>query len=86
MKKIIGVIRPFDMNQTLLVYEDGNKIDACKTTLQNLHNDVFQLMDKHEVYQLDLTGPKKYVKGLQGQLIQISLTEYAQHPIEINII
>ena len=27
MKKIIAMIRPFDLDQILMVYEDGNKID-----------------------------------------------------------
>ena len=86
MKKIIGVIRPFDMKQILLVYEDGNKIDAHESTIENLHSGLFQLMDKHETYQVDLTGPKTYLKGLKEQLTKVSLIEYSKHPITINII
>ena len=34
MRKIIAMLRPFDMEQTLMVYEDGNKFDM-KTTDMN---------------------------------------------------
>lgn len=86
MKKIIGMIRPFDAQQSLMVYEDGNKIDACQTTLSTLNNDLLALMEKHQVYQVDLTGPKKFLNGLSEQIKTAAATKYTENTIEINII
>lgn len=86
MKKIVTMIRPFDMEQTLMVYEDGNKIDIAKTTLEDLYPSIFALMDKHEVYQLDLVGPKSYTKGLKNQIETAAMTKYETNKIEVNII
>ena len=87
MKKIIGIIKPFELNQSLMVYEDGNKIDVCETTLNDLDKNLFPLMDKHQVYRLDLVGPKKYLKGFSEQVIAKGKAKYNNaKEIEINII
>ena len=88
MKKIIGLLRPFQMDQTLMVYEDGNKIDIVKTSMEELHPAVFELMNKHEVYRLDLVGPRKYSTGVANQIKQASenQTKYNLKEIEINVI
>lgn len=86
MKKIIGMVRPFEMQQSLMVYEDGNKIDICQTTLDNLNNDLFMLMDKHQVYRLDFVGPKTFLHGLSEQIKTAAATKYTENTIEINII
>ena len=86
MKKIIAMIRPFDLDQILMVYEDGNKIDIAKTTLEDLYPSVFALMEKHDTYQLDLVGPKSYTKGLKNQIEAAATAKYKSNKIEINII
>ena len=86
MKKIITVLRPFDLEQVLMVYEDGNKIDVVKTTIEDLYPSVFALMEKHESYQLDLVGPKSYAKGLKNQIEEVAMTKYETNKIEVNII
>ena len=86
MKKIIGIIKPFEMQQSLIVYEDGNKIDICETTLNDLMTNLFPLMEKHQVYKLDLVGPKKYLKGFTDQIQEKARTKYQNDQIEINII
>ena len=88
MKKIIGMLRPFQMEQTLMVYEDGNKIDIAKSSVEEFHNTIFNLMDKHQTYRIDLVGPKKYSQGLANQIREASekQTKYQLNEIEINII
>lgn len=84
MKKIIGVIKPFEYKQTLLVYEDGNKIDICETSMNDLNNSLFSLMEKHNVQKIDFTGPKKFLNGLSEQIQEKGKTKFTN--IEINII
>lgn len=87
MKKIIGMIRPFELNQTLMVYEDGNKIDLCQTTITDLSGTMLSLMDKHQTYQADLVGPKKFIIGLKNEIKEAAMLKYETAPeIEINII
>ena len=86
MKKIIGMVRPFEIQQSLIVYEDGNKIDICQTTLDDLNKNLFMLMDKHNVYRLDFVGPKTFLNGLSEQIKTAAATKYTNQEIEINII
>lgn len=88
MKKIIGVIRPFQLEQSIMVYEDGNKIDILQSTLEDLGNSIYSLSKKHDVTRVDLAGPKRFIEGVKDGLD----TEYLQKKfeldskIEINII
>lgn len=43
MKKIIGIIHPFDLYQILYVYEDGNKIEARKVKVEDIPSTIFKL-------------------------------------------
>ncbi len=86
MKKIIAMVRPFDAQQILMVYEDGNKIDMIQTSIADFNESLFALSEKHEVYQLDMTGPKKYIKGLEKQIKEAEMTKYETNKIEVNII
>lgn len=86
MKKIIAMVRPFDAQQILMVYEDGNKIDMIQTSIADFNESLFTLSEKHEVYQLDMTGPKKYIKGLEKQIKEAEMTKYSANKIEVNII
>jgi hypothetical protein len=85
-KKIIAMIRPFDAQQILMVYEDGNKIDMIQSDIEHLYTNLFALADKHETYQLDLVGPKKYVKGLKNQIDKEGVLKYNENKLIINII
>lgn len=87
MKKIITRIRPYASKQTLLVYEDGNKIDIKFTTLEELSPSLFELMDKHKTYRLDLVGPKVYLSGIKNQIEENQIqSKFNLQKLEINII
>ena len=88
MKKIIGMLKPFDMEQTLMVYEDGNKIDIAHSSMEELSLKVFELMNKHDTYRVDLVGPKKYSKGIANQIHKAgeTQTKYNLKELEINVI
>lgn len=86
MKKIVGILRPFDLKQTFYVYENGNKIDMANPTIDEITNTIFSLCEQHEITQVDLTGPKQYSKGIQEKIQQAELTKYRTSKITINII
>lgn len=85
-KKIIGVLRPFDLVQKFYVYEDGNKIDTVAVKIDDVPNTILGLSNKHDVYQLDLTGPKQFSRGISSKIKEEEIKKYNQEKIEINII
>lgn len=86
MKKMVGILRPFEYKQRFFVYEDGNKLDNIETTVEELVENVLQLAFKHEINQIDLSGPKQYALGLGQKIKEASITKYNHNNITINII
>lgn len=43
MKKIIGIVHPFDLKQFFYVYEDGNKVAAMNTTIDKIPEVIYNL-------------------------------------------
>jgi hypothetical protein len=86
MRKIVGLIKPFDLKQNLYVYEDGNKIESASPQLDNINNTIFALADKYNIVQVDLVGPKQYIRGLTKKLQEAEMAKYNENKININII
>ena len=70
MKKIIGIIHPFDIYQTFYVYEDGN-IELSRT---------------YDVYQVDLSGAEHFAKGIIKQIQEKEITKYNENKLTIKCI
>jgi hypothetical protein len=85
-RKIIGIIRPFIAKQNLYVYEDGNKIDSASPKLEDINKTIFSFIDKYDVQQLDLVGPKQYNRGLAKQFQEEELAKFSENKIHINLI
>ena len=85
-KKIIALIKPFDMKQSLYVYEDENQIDSCSFAVSNIDNIIFTFVDKYDIQYVDLVGPKQYVKGIKKKIKEAEFTKYSKNKLKINII
>lgn len=70
MKKIIGIIRPFDLHQVFYVYQDGKKLDTVKTTVDEIPQTIYGLSQKYNINQIDLSGSKHYAQGLVKKIIE----------------
>ena len=86
LRKIVSIIRPFDRQQNIYVYEDGNKLETASATIQEMEDIIFTFVDKYNISQIDLVGPKQYLKGLQRKIEKTEFTKYNQNKLEINII
>ena len=87
MKKLIGMIEPFQVNQLLYVYEDGNKIDAIETDIDNFVKNAISLIKQYELTEMSIKGPKKYSKMLASQIQSSELLNYDNgNQIQINFI
>ena len=85
MKKIVGIVRPFDMNQTFMVYEDGNKLDVVETTLENLNNTILGLVNKYSVDNVNLIGPQKFLQGICNKLKEEFSLKYDNRNLTVDI-
>ena len=80
MKKIIAPIRPFDMQQHLYVFEDGEKIDEATVSLSDVENTVLDFINKYQITDVDIAGPKQFNQKIGQGLI----TKYSA--ININFV
>ncbi len=86
MKKLIGLLRPFDMTQTFYVYEDGNQLKTVELTIDEIPETVLQLCDKYNIEQIDLVGSKGYSKGLIKQIQEKESIKYNKNTLIIKCI
>ena len=49
MKRIVGILHPFDLMQTFYIYEDGNKTDVFRTSIQSLPETVVHYAKKYGI-------------------------------------
>lgn len=86
MKKILAVLRPFSMKQQILVYENGNKLDAATPTINELNETIINLAEKYELDQIDFHGSKHFAKGIIEQLERAQMAKYNEHILTCKII
>lgn len=88
MKKVMVMIQPFTVEQNILVYEDGNKIDA--ETVSSVDNIVPQLITYTKKYndieQIVFVGAKHYNKIYGNKFQESELAEYGNNNITIKYI
>lgn len=85
-RKIVGLIKPFDMKQNFYVYEDGNKLTSAEPKLEEISDTIFSFADQYNITQVDLVGPKQYIRGLTKKIQETEIKKYSKNKLEINII
>lgn len=85
MKKIVSVIKPFIMQQNVFVYENGNKIDVINSTLDDIEDNFLNLIDKYNIEQIELIGPKNYSKGIKKKFQEKELSKYNKNSVNIKL-
>ena len=86
MKKIIGIIHPFDMYQTFYVYEDGNKLEIAKVRISDIPDTILELSKTYDVYQVDLSGSNHFTKGIINQIKEKEINKYNKNKLTITSI
>jgi len=85
-KKIVGMLQPFNVEQMLFVYEDGNKIDMISTTVDDFVNDACALIHQYQIKEFQMAGPRRYTENFGQQIQNRQLTEYNNSTLEIKYI
>lgn len=86
MRKIVGILRPFDILQTIYVYEDNNKIDCAKVAFKDLNDAIFELSSKYDIEEVNFLGTKQFNKGIQNKLEAEEMTRYNKNKLKINLL
>lgn len=86
MKKIISMLQPFDAEQTVIVYEDGNKIDAKKIKTADFAEEVCAFALANDIHEINLGGAKQYGKGVARKIMETNLTKFNLDPLDVNLI
>ena len=86
MKKIIGIIHPFDIYQTFYVYEDGNKLEIVHTKMSDIPDTILELSHAYDVYQVDLSVAEHFAKGIIKQIQEKEIAKYKEKKLTIKCI
>lgn len=86
MRKIVGILRPFDYNQQFFVFEDGNRLASISMSIAEIPNKILAVTEEYEVTQVDLTGPKQYATGIKKRILENELKTYSKNILTINLI
>lgn len=86
MKKIIGIIHPFDMYQTFYVYEDGNKLETSQVRINEIPDTILELSKVYDVYQIDLSGSTNFTKGIINKIKEKENTKYNENKLTITLV
>ena len=86
MKKIIGVIHPFDAKQILYVYQNGNKLAFEKVNLNEIPEMIFKFAKQYDVKQVNLAGSKVFNQRFVKKIQQLEMTKFNKNELEIKCI
>lgn len=86
MRKIIGKICPFSMEQPFFVYTGDELVARFSIKQDNFTEELLAAVEKYGAVQVDLTGSKSFNNGLKRQVEQSSKFKYNFSNIIINVI
>lgn len=75
-KKIICLIQPFILKQTIYVYQNGNKLQIFEEEIEKLPKLIFDLSNKHNIKEIRFYGSKSYSKNIENEIKEIQLLNY----------
>ena len=84
MKKIVGVLNPFDSTQSFYFYEDGNRIDRVTGAIDELPEKLITFAKMYNVSDVDVMGPDYFSKGIIKEINNYMITKYNQNVLTIN--
>lgn len=86
MKKIVGIIHPFDIYQTFYVYDEGTEVETVQTKIRDIPNTVFELSRVYNIDSVDLSGAKEFSVGIVKQIREKEISKYNTNKLIINCV
>lgn len=86
MKKIITIIKPFDFQQFVGVYEDGEQVCMYNVPMDRLQDRIPEFAEFYDVEEIDIAGPKAFTSKVKEDVEQYNITKYSERKLTINLI
>lgn len=86
MKKIVGILNPFDATQSFYFYEDGNRIDRLTCVMDDIPVKLMEFANKYGITDVDVTGPSFFSQTVVKEINKFMITKYETKPLNIKII
>ena len=86
MKKIVGILNPFDATQSFYFYEDGNRIDRLTCSLNEIPSSLISFASNYGVTDVDVSGPQFFSQAIVKEIDTYMINKYNAKKININII
>lgn len=83
MKKLVTILQPFDLKQTVYVYEDGNKIQVAEFETAEVADGICKLAQSLDTKEINLGGAKKYALGIGKKIEEAAAAQYSITDLEI---
>lgn len=87
MNKIIAVIKPFDAQQFVGVFnEQGERICLYNIPLERLQDMIPEYADAYGVTEVDIAGPEKFTAKVKEEVEQYVTTKFSERKLTVNLI
>ena len=86
MKTLFIYARPFTFTQNILMFEDGKEIENEVVSMNTLEESVVCLARLNNIAEVNIAGPKFYIKGIQKKIQKIELEKYSENTLKINLV
>ena len=80
MNKVIVFFQPFDVLQTIMVYQNGEIVDIKKIEIERVPNVIKGVCSTYNIQDVDLKGSQEYLEKYKAEI----LTNYSL--LNVNII
>ena len=81
MDHIILNIKPFIMQQEILVYKNGNCVKIGKCVMKNVPDAIYALEKSYGINNVDLAGPTAFTHKLRNDML--SMDKYSNFNITV---
>lgn len=85
-KNIICSLQPFDLNQTIHIFENGKQIKSMKVPTTEFQYAILDLWRKDGIADVTFKGHKKYSEGIKHNIKKLEKIKYVSDMINIKVI
>ena len=85
MKRIISVVKPFDIIQNVFIYEDKNILETFEVNFENITDELLKLAKEKSILDIELIGPKKFSKKIKENILEKENLNYNENKINIKL-
>lgn len=68
---------PFELYQFLYVFKDDERIERIGVLMEDLETITFSLIAKYHIKQINLSGIRSFMEGIEKQIKDAGITTYS---------